>query len=577
MKLTAKLKAHMLAKGWINKDTSDDDVRKLVSEKLLSGELTAVELADLTKEAPTKGQEAIEEIVSKQVQAALAPVIDQIGKLAKGLESSKEQQEREEKERKDREEKERKEREQKGAGDNNGNNDGNNGGTSEQVEKAVKEALVKLGVGGPAQEVTPQGTIARAASSIDVRVKSPLEQFDNTKKTAVIPERSMKGVPRSDAGQPATFMGRTLDMPTERDKAIAGAYFKWAIGMNSERALIPDSLRMTELDEAIVQTQLREGKWTGVIKATADLEGGVKVDRRKLTDMEIKALLDDNTSGGLEIAPIEFDDALILTPVLFGELFPKVTVTTLARGRRVEGASIGNPSWTSGTAEGNAITPITTTGFVTAFDTTIFPAVGAMEIGEDFLEDSPTNIGAIIMQKFGEKHQEWLDEQIAVGDGTTEPQGIFNAAGTIAVNSDNGTGGDATVSDYEALMFAVTKAFRNSKGGKNCFIGNDTTYRRARGIPVSGTDARRVFGMTHMDYRLFDHDFCIQNSLTNSQCAYVNLAYYRMYRRLGMTARVERNGNYLALRNQRLLVVRMRWGGGLELGGAAAVSSDWKS
>lgn len=573
MKLTAKLKAHLLAKGWINKDTTEADIRKLVGEKMASGELTPVELTELTKEAPAKDKVQIEEIVAEQVKSAIAPLAEQVTKLTEMLAGQKDSKAAEEKAAaekakadKEAAEKAAKEAEEKAK---------QTKGT--EVEEAVKSALEKLGVGGSQSDVTPQGTIARAAKNIDVRVKSPLEQFDNTKRAAIIPEKSLKGVPRHDAGQPATFMGRSLDLPTERDKAIAGAYFKWSIGMNSEKSLIPSGLRMTELDEAIVQSQLREGKWTGVINPTKDHEGGIKVDRRKLTEMEIKALLDDNTSGGLEIAPIEFDDALILTPVLYGELFPKVNVVPVSRGRRIEGGSIGNPTWTSGTAEGTAITAFSTAAFVSAFDTTIFPAVGSMEIGEDFLEDSPTNVGAIIMQKYGEKHLEWLDEQIAVGDGTTEPQGIFNAAGTTAVSSDNGSGGAATVSDYEALMFGVSKAFRNGKGGKNCFIGNDTTYRRARGIPVSGTDQRRVFGMTHMDYRMFDHDFAIQNSIANTQCAYVNLGFYTMYRRLGMTVRVERTGNYLATRNLRLIVVRMRWGGQLTLGGAAAVASDWQA
>ncbi len=46
--------------------------------------------------------------------------------------------------------------------------------------------------------------------------------------------------------------------------------------------------------------------------------------RRKLTDVEIKALPDDGTSGGLEAGPIVFDDAMILTPILYGETLPVI-------------------------------------------------------------------------------------------------------------------------------------------------------------------------------------------------------------------------------------------------------------
>ena len=80
--------------------------------------------------------------------------------------------------------------------------------------------------------------------------------------------------------------------------------------------------------------------------------------------------MDDNTSGGLEAVPIVFDDAVILTPVLTGELFPLVKLVNIPRGRRIEGFSVGNPTITSGTAEGSSISLFDTTSYIAAFDTT---------------------------------------------------------------------------------------------------------------------------------------------------------------------------------------------------------------
>jgi HK97 family phage major capsid protein len=357
--------------------------------------------------------------------------------------------------------------------------------------------------------------------------------------------------------------------------AISQAYFKWSIAAGSAPRDIPRGLRMTDHDRDLINYALHEGKWSGLIKhGDEGFDGEIKVARRKLTDFERKALLDDATSGAIEITPIEFDDALVTTPVLFGELMPLVNMVDVSRGRRMKGGAVSNPTFAAST-EGTEITAFDTTAFVSAFDTTIYVAAAAMEIGMDFEEDSPTNIGTVILDKYGEKAMEWYDRVIAVGDGTTEPQGVFNASGTAVVNADL-AGGDPTVGDYEQLMFGVTKAYRMAKGGKNAYVGSETSYRRSRAIPVGPTDERRVFGMTHGDYMLLDTPYKIQGSIANTKIGYFNFGYYRMYRRLGFNVRMETAGNYLARRNQRLIVCRLRVGGKLELGGAGAVMLDAK-
>ena len=50
-----------------------------------------------------------------------------------------------------------------------------------------------------------------------------------------------------------------------------------------------------------------------------------------------------------------------------------------------------------------------------------------------------------------------------------------------------------------------------------------------------------------------------------------------MYRRLGMQVQVETGGRTLALKNTTLVVMRMRWGGQMELATAGAFSNSWKA
>lgn len=451
-----------------------------------------------------------------------------------------------------------------------------------QIQKGVADALARAEkarrekedkeVGSP----TPETVYKQA---VKARVKSAAERYESTTKAATFPNRSGRngdGAPHPFAGQDAYWGGKKLYHPSDLDRAIAGAFLKWSIECDLKRKgdVAPSALRMTDHDRDLFKYALHEKEWSGMFGGDDADTGASKVSRQKLTDFHIKALLDDTVSGGIEAAPVVFDDAIILIPVLYGELYPFINVVNIARGRRVKGATMANPSFTSGISEGTSIQPFNTASFVGAFDTPIYTATSAIEIGLDFEEDSPVDLGAAATEKYGEKALEWLDRVVAVGDGVTEPTGIFTSTGTTAVTSDNSTGGPVTVSDYEGLMFGVEKQFRAEPGAVLAYVSNDTMYRRSRAIQVGPGDERRVFGMTHGDYMLLDKPYKVQNNIPNGRVAFVNLKRYRMYRRLGLSVRVETAGRHLALNNTKLLVLRMRYGGQLELGGAAAVMTD---
>lgn len=467
-----------------------------------------------------------------------------------------------------------------------GNGPGPQGQDNKGMDPSISKMFADLGshrvpenIGAPTDakgllDAAGKSTGAFPSDAV-IRVKSFGERYNADRKDLYYPTKTKSGQEHKLAGERASFGGIPLKSCSDLGKAVGAAWFKFQINANSDKKAVPDCLRFTAEDQKLVEFALHECEFSGHIKDSDDDNSNktIGVVRRKLTQFEIKSLIDDSTSGGIEIAPIEFDDALVTIPVLNGELFPYVNVQNVTRGRRMKGGAIANPSFGTGT-EGSAVSAFDTTGFVSAFDTNIFVATGAMEIGLDFEEDSPTNIGQTIITKYGEKALEWLDRVVACGNGTTEPQGVVNLSGIVTVNSDNGTGGPATVSDYEGLMFGVAKQYRTTKGGRNVYIGNETSYRRARAIAVGPSDERRVFGMSHADYTVLDTPFKINASLTNSQLAYANLGYYRMYRRLGLNVRVENTGNYLATRNLRLIVVRMRYGGKMELGGAASLISD---
>ena len=525
LKVTPALKAHAVAQKWVGEKATDDEIRKATGQKLFAGAIKASELAKLTGAAGSKDTDTNPKSPKPAGKGAAA------------------------------------------------------GGTKDAdiaglVEKAVAAALKSRddAAGSPSAAVglvvpTPAQMFGKANVT---RVKSAAEQYDATTKSAVIPSNFRKdgsGGRRPDAGQPATHAGKALNHPSQRDKAVAAAWVKWCVTHTHGPAGVPESLRLTDSDRDLCAYAMHEMAFTGFIK-------GRPVKGKKLDEFQRKALLDDTISGGIEVTPVVFDEAIILTPVLYGELFPYVNVVNVARGRRVKSAQMQNPTFQSGTSEGTAITPFNTASFVMAFDTAIYPATGSMEIGLDFEEDSPVDLGSVIIEKYGEKSMEYLERVIAVGNGYNEPLGLLNTVGLVSLQSDNGAGGFPTVSDYEGLMFGVAKQWRNEPGAMTAFVGSDTSYRRARAIQVGPSDERRIFGLTHADYTLLDRPYKVQNNIPNNKIAFVNLKRYRLYRRLGLQVRVETTGATLARSNTKLLVLRMRMGGQMENANAMAVITD---
>ncbi len=404
----------------------------------------------------------------------------------------------------------------------------------------------------------------------EVRVKGAWVQYSTTTKSMQYPAFTKAGRPHPMAGRQVIDFnesGRPLNEPSDLDKAVAGAYAKYAINVSRHKGSKTYGFQtLSDHDKELLQFAMKELPWSG------STDGGPFADikNRRLSPQEQKALIDDATSGGLEAAPIAFDDMVIQTPLLHGELFPLVNTVPLDRGRRVEGVSTGTVTAGWGGADDSAISLFNTASYVSAFDTTVFRWEGAIQIGLDFLSDSPIDFGAHVTQQYGERLLEDLDDVIAAGNGTTQPEGIINKSGTTSVNF----GGATSLGNYESLRFGVAKAeHRGQAGNSAVFCGTETSYQRARAIPVGASDARRLGGMDYSSYTWMERPYKINESLTNAQIFYAVLNRYRMYVRRGLTVRTSTEGDTLLRKNEMLVVVTARYGGQLERGGAAAITT----
>lgn len=401
--------------------------------------------------------------------------------------------------------------------------------------------------------------------SLDVRVKSAIEQYDSTKSTLTYPKSTESGKPHAFAGQPVkdAVTGRILESASQKDLAIAGVFAKYQILSSKTGSKNLAFSQLNDHERDLLVHTLTEEKWGGAS------DGGDYDDirDRKLTHLEQKSLIDDATSGGIEAAPIVFDDQVIQAPLLNGELYPHVNKVAIPRGRRVEGVATGTVTGSWGGVDGSPISLFNTASYVSAFDTTIFRWEGSVRIGLDFLSDTPIDFGQHITAQYGERLLEDLDDVIATGNGSTQPEGCVNKTGTTSI----AFGGATTIGSYESLRFGVSKAeHKASVKSSACFIGTETSYMRARAIPVGAADARRLGGMGYDSYTWMERPYKINESLTNAQIMYVLLAKYRMYRRRGLTMRTSTEGDSLIRANEMLLVATARFGGQLERGAVAA-------
>lgn len=590
MKITARLQKFLIDECEAKSTFTEEEFRKAAADALVSGELTPEKMAELTK---SKDDEEADGFLN-MLQGTFKEIGDTLTELKAAIHSEKEETPELKKTEPEKEEME----------------DDKEMGKCKECGKPVMldekggYKCKACGYEHTNKSATPGGTKGgeRTMSSLEklfsgtfvgsddgekdfqIRVKEAIDQYDGAKTALTYPEYTKSGHAHPLAGQKASIKdfsmsgsSRTLDSPSQKDEAIIGAYAKYLCharrpGM-SKRAAFE---QLPQHDRELIFHALENEKWSGrVFNENSDYADVVS---RKLTPNEQKALIDDAASGGLEAAPIVFDDRIIETPLLYGELFPLVNRIPLDRGRRVEGVATGTVTGSWGGVDDSAISLFNTASYVSAFDTTIYRWEGAVRIGLDFLSDTPIDFGAHFTRQYGERLLEDLDDVIAAGNGTTQPEGVINKSGTTSVSF----GGSTTIGGYESLRFGVSKS-EHSATMKNTavFCGTETSYQRVMALPVGAADNRRLFGAgqiggtnSYDGYSIMQRKYAINESLSNQQIFYAILGRYRMYVRRGLTVDSTREGDTLKRNNEMLLICSARYGGQLERGGCASKTTN---
>lgn len=392
-----------------------------------------------------------------------------------------------------------------------------------------------------------------------LRVKAPGERYSKAKSTAL----------HIKSGKPVSgWDGNPVQTQSEWEKAAMGAWAK----SQFVKAHPGAGITLNEHDKQMIEE----------IFATQDFCGELQKDHW-VTDIpgkQVKALLNDSTSGGQNLVPIYYDRAIVEAPLLYGELTPHVDLRDVPQGSSIVTEAVGNPTvtWGNAAADGANLTPFDTSGFVTRATTTVFPVACAVLVGLDFMSDSLASIGDVLYSTIGQRLKSELDKCIAIGNGTSQPLGIFNDSGVTLVQATNPTNGPWTVNDPMNLMFGVPKQYRAVREWNSVFLSNDTTYMRLRSLATGVTgDARLLFGMDVQSYNMLDVPYKISNDLSNGYMAFGMLKKYRLFRRMGVFSKWETSGQTLTLSNQGIFYVRARFGGRPIDPAAFAILLDGKS
>jgi len=560
MTLTETLKRWAVENLSVAADADDEQFEAALTKARAEGKLADDQYAEMARP-----ESNAEETLSRLFAEANKPVIESLSKLADAISTFSRPETPTKK-------------------DENDNDDAAEQLRREAAEVAKAETARILGQTDDEFDSMPVMARAAAAGS-KPRVKKAVERYSQDRKDVTFPmvRTAADGsqVRHPLAGRRAFGWApdvnpqsgpEPLFIPSDAELAACGAAL-------AAKLFGPSALR-NDHERDLFLYAINEMKW---VNGHENMGRGRKLNDAERHRMMHKTagdyMIDDTTSGGSYAVPVPLDAYLWVLPILYAELLPYVTLRT-ATSSSVAGFYQGSRiSPVGNTTEGTALSLESVSGLITNMDTTIFRVDSGVEIGLDWEADSPINWATEFARQFGEDIMNWCDNQIANGDGTTEPEGIFTKSGVTSVSSANGTSGPYAAGDVEELFFALPKEMRKSMGGRCRFVMNETAYRRYLSVPVGTADARRIFNpsATFTDYTLGGHPVSIEHNINDAYSAFCNLAYYVMYRRQGVEIRVTDAGYNLHLRHTKLITAHARFGGQVTLPSSVAKCTDGDS
>jgi HK97 family phage major capsid protein len=570
--MSTALKQHMVEKHGLAQDADDAALKSLVKEKMKSGDLDPDTYAELltAKSAPAakdKADELADSIAQKTagaVATALGPALSQLTEVLKSRntppaasaasadELPEETPEQTSKQLADME--------------------------ARLIKRFKDEQLAVAKSGKSGNDGAALMAMAFDDQSSDgLRIKGAVERYSHAPTALVYKSPASKLL--GCYGEPMQYNNKEVNKPTERTTAMNAVWLKLQVA--------PELLSERDMD--IVRHILHREKFH-VPNAEGNTEARLltEQERHDVLESHLKfyslgfhkgtTVINDTTSGGQYATPEFFDMDFIVSPTLASENIPSFcNVVPVARGAAAQNFRIGRPTLAANT-EGSPVTLFTTDGFLVDHDTSFFRVAGFTSFGINFAQDAHPGVVPETMNQYMNSFRLWLNTQITSGDGTTEPQGIKVASGTVDITPTTPTTGPIVLADVLEMLFGVPKAYRENGGRQNAiYIMQDSTYHLVRSIATGVTgDTRLVFGDDVESYRLFNHPVLIEEGgLANDEMIFAQMRGYRIYMRQSPRFIREDRGDTLVRSNTFIVGMDARVGGRLDEGSYAAVADGF--
>ena len=271
-----------------------------------------------------------------------------------------------------------------------------------------------------------------------------------------------------------------------------------------------------------------------------------------------KALSEGTDSAGGYLVPNEYRAELIRRVPELSELFPHVRRIPVISdsGQYPKLSTDVNITW--GRAENAALTA--TDPVFTNLSWTVRNMSAVTTLSRELVSDANPNIVETITQLFSEAVSAERDKMIAIGggSGSSQPEGIYSAAGLSSV----AVGGALTYAKLVELKFALSRKYhRNAR-----WVLNSTNLQRITGITDdNGQPIFRDALVAGETPRILGKEYAVQDDLPDAAILFGDLSQYFWFDREAMAIESTSTGGDAFVKHQVAVKVIERCDGKLAL------------
>lgn len=239
-------------------------------------------------------------------------------------------------------------------------------------------------------------------------------------------------------------------------------------------------------------------------------------------EMVRKALSEGSDGAGGYLVPAEYRAELIRRLPEVSELYPHVRRVPVAGDSGDFPKLSSDVSITWGRSENDAMTE--TDPVFTNLTWTVRNMSAITYLSRELASDSNPNIVETITALFTEAVAAERDRMIAIGDGSTQPQGIYSAAGLDSV----AVGGAMSYAKLVELKFALRRKYH--RGAR--WVMNSTNLQRVTALSDdNGMPIFRDALVSGESPRILGKEYSIQDDLPDSVVFFGDLSQYLWFDR----------------------------------------------